>query len=482
MKYLATTILAFAFSAELTGCATTTYTKTPTNPQEQLTRAAEQGDEALVSKLLAEGVEPGGEGTSDAISWAQAKGHTQIFNMLIDRCLQIYMAGRNCASLPRWVAGDGHIDRLASFLDKSGDANLEVDESSMLAIAAGAGHLANAKLLVSRGADIDAAVQQFEDSIGILSGLGSAGADKIPSAKAAIALLERLRPKQTAPGGISKAEMAEMMKAAVASAQPVPTPKPVADVFRSDVDVPSYKVTPNPDAYAFVVGVEKYNTLPEARFAERDAKAMSAHLLAMGYPQRNIILLTGAQATKTGMIKNLEAWLPNNVTDRSSVFFYFSGHGAPDANTSKAYLVPADGDPQYLEETAYPLARLYEKLQALKAKRVVVALDSCFSGAGGRSVLAQGTRPLVGKLKAPAAGRIVSMSASASDEITGTAEDQGHGLFTYQLLKALSETSGRGTVAELYDALKPRVQDDARRQNRGQTPQLSGSAVDTGLR
>lgn len=284
--------------------------------------------------------------------------------------------------------------------------------------------------------------------------------------------------------GLTRSDMEQIVKSAVAAAKPATAPVPeAAPEITSDVDAPSYKVPANPDAFAFLVGAEKYNTLPEARFAERDAKAMAAHLVAMGYPQRNIVTLLGAQATKTGMIKNLEAWLPNNVNEKSTVFFYFSGHGAPDANTSLAYLVPVDGDPQYLEETAYPVKRLYEKLAALKAKRVVVALDSCFSGTGGRSVLAKGTRPLVGKLKTtPMAGKIVALSASASDEITGAMDEQGHGLFTYQLLKALTETAGRGSVGELYETLKPRVQDEARRQNRMQTPQLTGAALDAGLR
>ncbi len=278
-----------------------------------------------------------------------------------------------------------------------------------------------------------------------------------------------------------------MMKEAAAEtarqAAPAAPVAPTVAVYKSDVDAPAYKASENPDAYALVVGVEKYNTLPEARFADRDAKAMNAHLLAMGYPQRNIVLLTGNQATRTGLVKNLEAWLPNNVTEKSTVMFYFSGHGAPDAKTSQAYLVPLDGDPQYLEETAYPIKRLYAKLAALKAKRVVVALDSCFSGTGGRSVLAQGTRPLVAKMEiGPAEEKIVSLSASSSEEITGALEEQGHGLFTYQLLKALTETAGRGTVGEVYAALKPRVQDEARRQNRSQTPQMFGRALDGGLR
>ncbi|MBI5883467.1 MAG: hypothetical protein HZB91_10240, partial [Elusimicrobia bacterium] len=53
---------------------------------------------------------------------------------------------------------------------------------------------------------------------------------------------------------------------------------------------------------------------------------------------------------------------------------------------------------------------------------------------------------------------------------------QGHGTFTYYFLKGLNggakDGSGRVTTQALYDYLKPKVQDAARRQNRDQEPVL----------
>lgn len=464
-------------SAGVAGCSTLTT-------QQQFNAAAQYGRTAVVKKLLADGVEPGGKDSPyDVIFLADIYGHRDIVELMVNRCREIYVHGKNCQATACWVAGKGNSALLSDFLAKGLEAN-----GVTLGCAASGGNAANVRLLIERGADVDAAISGLDDSIAQLSTIDN------PSARTEIAkmnggrsLLERLRPggkaaASSAVGGVSKAEMEQIVKAAMTTTKAAPTPAAATEI-QSDVDHPAYKVAQNPDAFAVVVGVEKYNALPEARFAERDAKAMNAHLLAMGYPQRNIVLLTGPQATRTGFVKNLEAWLPNRVTERSTVLFYFSGHGAPDANTSEAYLVPLDGDPQYLEETAYPIKRLYEKLSVLKAKRVLVVLDSCFSGAGGRSVLAQGMRPLVTKLNlAPTKGKVVSLAASASEEITGALEEQGHGLFTYHLLKALTETAGRGSVAELYTALKPRLQDEARRQNRTQTPQVFGGTLDVGLR
>ncbi len=250
-------------------------------------------------------------------------------------------------------------------------------------------------------------------------------------------------------------------------------PAPMSAIH-SDVDRPTYGGQERPDHFALVIGVEKYSALPEAQFAERDAAAVKRHLLALGYPERNILYLTGQQASRAALAKNLESWLPRNVDENGTVFFYYSGHGAPDVKTGEAYLLPWDADAQSLEFTAYPIKRLYEKLNALKAGKIIVALDSCFSGAGGRSVLAQGARPLVTKIDtgSAAAGKLVVFTAAAADEITGTVQEEGHGLFTYNFLKGLNANNGSVTVKNLYGYLLPKVQDAARRNNRDQTPQL----------
>jgi len=246
----------------------------------------------------------------------------------------------------------------------------------------------------------------------------------------------------------------------------------------SDVDTPSYQNRESEGRFALVVGIEKYSGLPQADYAERDAASVRRHLLALGYPDRNVILLTGKDAGRAGIEKYVESWLPRNVGEDSKVFFFFSGHGAPSAESGQAYLVPWDGDPQFLETTGYPVKRLYEKLSALKAKSVVVAMDACFSGAGGRSVIAQGTRPLVGKVDVSAApgDKLTVLAASGPDEVTGGDDAQGHGIFTYFLLKALNDGQGKVSPKSAFESLSPKVRDAARRQNREQTPQLTGTA------
>lgn len=271
--------------------------------------------------------------------------------------------------------------------------------------------------------------------------------------------------------GVSKEELKSLVAASVKEAT-----KKEEKVYRSSVDKPSYAEPEDPNKFAFIVGIEGYSSIPKADYAERDAQTLKAHLLARGYPQRNIVHLAGSAASRANIEKYVESWMPSRVTEDSQVVFYFSGHGSPGIGDGQAYLVPWDGDVAYLENTGYPLKRLYKKLNELKASKVVVLLDSCFSGAGGRSVIPKGARPLVGKVDSAAGelGKLLVVSASAGDEITGGDENEGHGLFTLYLLKGLNERGGKVRLQGLYDYLLPNVQNAAREQNRDQTPQLRG--------
>jgi uncharacterized caspase-like protein len=261
--------------------------------------------------------------------------------------------------------------------------------------------------------------------------------------------------------------------------------KIVALSNRSDVDeLPPMKAKPTKNAYAIVIGIEQYRQkLPKADFATQDAKTVAEYLTkAMGYPEENIVILTNGNAAKSDFEKYFEQWLANHAEKGSTVFVYYSGHGAPNPKSGDAYLVPYDGDPSFIAQTGYSLKRLYESLGKLPAKEIIVALDSCFSGAGGRSVLPKGARPLVMNLQANTvlARNMTVMSASSGEQISSTYDEKGHGLFTYFLLKGIKNEDvvrqdGSIAVSDLFSYIKPQVERIARRQyNNEQTPQLIG--------
>lgn len=254
-------------------------------------------------------------------------------------------------------------------------------------------------------------------------------------------------------------------------------------VVKSDVDeLPAMKAKLNNNAYAIVIGIEQYRqNLPKADFAVHDARTVTEYLTkSLGFPKGNVITLLNDRALKSDFEKYFERWLSNNVDRDSTLFIYYSGHGAPNPKTGDAFLVPYDGDPSFIDETGYSLKKMYEALGGLPAKKIFVALDSCFSGAGGRSVLAKGARPLVMNLKneISVSMNMVVMSASSGDQISSTYDEKGHGLFTYFMLKGIKNEGvvrqdGSISIGELFRYVKPQVELIARKQyNNEQSPQL----------
>ncbi|MCR4296358.1 MAG: ankyrin repeat domain-containing protein, partial [Elusimicrobia bacterium] len=331
-----------------------------------------------------------------------------------------------------------------------------------LAKAAQHGQLDMVKFLVARGANINTATRRGS----IISLASAAGHSEVA---------QFLRQAQARTAG-------ETYQAS----SPRPVPAAQAPAASSDVDrLPAARNAKKKNAYAVVVGIGKYREkLPAADYADKDAELVGEYLTkVLGYPEENVVVRLNERATRTDLVKYFEEWLRNNVEPGASVFIYYSGHGTPNVKSGEAFLVPYDGDPAFTDSTAYPLKQLYAALDKLPAKDVTVVLDSCFSGAGGRSVLAKGARPMVLTVDKPAeaSGKTVVLAASGGDQISNSFEEKGHGLLTYYFLKGLhgeadANKDGGIEMAELFDYLKPNVQRVARKQyNTEQTPQLFGS-------
>ena len=384
---------------------------------------------------------------------AAYKGDTTAVRELLDKGANVN-ENFNGETVLAIASIQGHADTVKLLLDRGASVNASTGYGlTPLFYAAQRGHADVAKLLIAKGADVDAAVAK-------LSRLDDQGSD-------GVALLKRLAKKQ--PSGQSEAPIAK-------SFQDAPR------AIESDVDsLPATKAKLNKNAYAIIIGIENYRQgLPKADFAGSDAKLMSEYLIkVLGYPEENVITLLNDRALKSDMEKYFDRWLINNVEENGRVFIYYSGHGAPNTKTGDAYLVPYDGDPTFIAETGYSIARLYGSLGKLKAKEITVVIDSCFSGGGGRSVLAKGAKPLVMTINMPAIQKNISaMTASSKDQISSAYEEKGHGLFTYFLLKGIKnedvvKPDGSIKLDELYEYIKPQVERIARKQfNNEQTPQL----------
>jgi hypothetical protein len=237
------------------------------------------------------------------------------------------------------------------------------------------------------------------------------------------------------------------------------------------------RAMPQQNAFALVVGIETYRDAPAPLGARADAQRFAEIAAAtLGVPSQNMFLAIDQRAGRADIEKHL-AWLASNVPAGGRIFFFFSGHGAPDPSTGTSYLLPYDGDPSALDTTALRLSDVLGQLSRTQAHDVVAFVDSCFSGAGGRSVLPKGVRPMVVSRAPEPAAHVALLTAASGAEISGPGP-KGGGLLTTYIAEGLgqgqADFDGDGSVSlqELFDYVKPRVVRAARRDNRAQTPSL----------
>lgn len=435
------------------------------NQSTALDTAADQGHVEVVKQLIKAGakVNAAGYGQSTPLHAAVMKGHTDVVELLLASKSRVNHGDEFGITPLHWAASWGHAAVAAKLLANGADISIRDKYGAVpLHYAVDGGHLELVGMLLDHDA-----------YVGVKDDKGQTPLDRARTKGRAsvVQLLEQaaIQQQASAKGPISSSSI----------------PRPA--LRRSDVDNPfSGKTRPRTNSYALVVGIEGYrNNLPKADYAAQDAKIMGEYLTnVMGYQAQNVTVLLNERAAKADIEKYVEHWLPNRVEADAAVFVYFSGHGAPNPRTGEAYVVPFDGDPAFMEATGYPLTRLYEQLNKLPAKEIIVVLDSCFSGAGGRSVIAKGLRPIVTEVENPllAKGKTIVLAASAGPQVSSTYEEKAHGLLTYFFLKGLQgegDTNNDGTIelAELFHYLKPQVERVARRDfNNEQTPQLLGSA------
>lgn len=259
-------------------------------------------------------------------------------------------------------------------------------------------------------------------------------------------------------------------------------------VAHADVDRHVLDLTPTqPDRrkWAVIVGIEQYRRAPSVSFASRDAVAFREYAVKLlGVPPEQVYLLLDDQATKTEIQVLIEDRLQNWVRSGDIVYVYYAGHGLTGVQDKTPYLLPADGDPQSLRFSAYAAKDLYGVLGKLKAERVLVFLDACFSGLSARQdppqMLLTGTRPIIVTVEDafPLSPNVISFAATDKDQVSNAYKEQAHGLFTYFLLKGLSGAADRkGDGSVLLSALADYVKDQVSRtsrqlfgQNMHQTP------------
>lgn len=214
----------------------------------------------------------------------------------------------------------------------------------------------------------------------------------------------------------------------------------------------------NKKTFAVIIGNENYERVTKVQYALNDAKVFASYCKkTLGLPKDNIRIYRdatyGTMLSALDDVKSIASAFEGDL----NVIFYYAGHGVPSESDKTAYLLPVDASGQHTE-VCLSTKRLYDTLDGLHAKRVLVFMDACFSGAQRGEGMLASARGVALKVKQDAPkGNMVVFSAATGDETAYPYKEKGHGLFTYYLLKKLQDTKGDVTLGELSDYVNKEV-------------------------
>jgi len=229
--------------------------------------------------------------------------------------------------------------------------------------------------------------------------------------------------------------------------------------------------------WAIAIGINQYNYLQPLNYAKRDAQLMQEFLSNEAGFERVYFFSddspdNSTRPTRTNLLRVLRQLFETPFMGAGDNFwFFFSGHGIRHAD--RDYLMPCDGDPEDIENTAISISLVTERLRRCGADNVVLILDAC------RSL---GTRAGegIGRQTAKEARQqgVISIFSCSPQEYSYEIEALQQGAFTTALLEGLGIQGKCATVERLNQYLNFRVSEIVRQhKNVRQTPYIIAEPV-----
>lgn len=238
----------------------------------------------------------------------------------------------------------------------------------------------------------------------------------------------------------------------------------------------------NEDALALIVGVANYeNTSARAVFADSDAlmfKDFASEKL--GIPESRINTLVDEGADFREVLLGVKRWLSRAVRQgQSDVYIFFAGHGLATDDGETMYLLPYDGAPELLEDTAVSTERLFSDIAAAMPRSVTVFLDTCYSGTTRGPEMLIASRPIAIRTREQTVpDGFTVITAAAGDQTAKPLEEARHGMFSYFLMKGMegdadANKDDKITAGELHAYVQRNV---IQQSSGSQTPEIQGDA------
>jgi uncharacterized caspase-like protein len=237
--------------------------------------------------------------------------------------------------------------------------------------------------------------------------------------------------------------------------------------------------------WAVLVGVNAYDDAHHfgpLHVSVRDVAATREQLIAGGFDPARIRLLTDNTEEKPTRVNILAAL--KSVADATEpddlLLFYYSGHG--DEAGGHSYLVGRDGRHLVLSDTAVPVARVKQIIEAAPARAKVILLDACHSGANiGQKGPQPMTAAFIQRVFEQAEGLTI-LASCKQGQFSYEWRAQKCSVFTHYLLDALRGAADRDekgfvTVQDASRHVTDGVKLWASQRNVSQTPTLQYSVA-----
>jgi len=282
----------------------------------------------------------------------------------------------------------------------------------------------------------------------------------------------------------------------------------MADIFRQQADMletrsqtvilPSGEQKPPPKTevaskYALVVGIGNFRSarISKLKYAAKDARDFAEVLKdpnAGRFPAENVTVLNDEQATLTGIRSALGEIAKRAKSADDLVLLYFSTHGSnprmEDAKTASGYLITYDAGSN-LYGTAFGMDELATfTSQKLRAERIIVILDTCYSGdtrrhMGSKALTVEETLPTAAIKKVAQGKGTVVITSSNGNELSWESDEQQNSFFTTYLMEALRDRKGMSNIEQIYKHLARRVPEAVRNYTKAKGLGDDGGATQT---
>ena len=250
-------------------------------------------------------------------------------------------------------------------------------------------------------------------------------------------------------------------------------------VFAS-LDPSAKKVKSNPNALALIVGVADYEkTNADAIYADKDAQQFYDYArMKLGIPAKNIKELVNNKADRIEITLAIKDWIARSTKQgKTDIYLYFAGHGLATEDGKDMFLLPYDGLPRLLQESALKRDQLFANIKQANPRSVTVFLDTCYSGTTRGTDMLIASRPIaIRAIEQSIPDNFTVFSAAAGDQTSKPLEEAKHGMFSYFLMKGMegdadANNDNKITARELHAYVEQNV---VQQSSGSQTPELQG--------